>query len=112
MESPVLSNSTLKSLLSGGPACNMFLELGPHSALAGPVRQIMKSNVRVNDHYQHTLTKGKGARETILRTVGGACLHSIPVDLESVVSDAHALSDLPLFQWSHESAPRFCSRVD
>lgn len=42
MENPVLFHSAVTSMLQNHP-CDILVEIGPHSAMAGPIRQIMGS---------------------------------------------------------------------
>src|SRR6266516_2892413 len=44
LENPVLFNSAVNTILKDRPANKLFLEIGPHSALAGPLRQISKGS--------------------------------------------------------------------
>ncbi|TGJ66783.1 Type I Iterative Polyketide synthase (PKS) [Orbilia oligospora] len=49
-----------------------ILEVGPHSALRGPLREIMKEFQFAQDiQYESTLVRGKSASDSFLRAIGG-----------------------------------------
>jgi acyl transferase domain-containing protein len=70
LENPVLFNSAIKLILDTQPQDHLFLEIGPHSALAGPIRQILKANSRKNDTYVTALERGKDCGESVLKMIG------------------------------------------
>ncbi|KAF2472400.1 uncharacterized protein BDR25DRAFT_341828 [Lindgomyces ingoldianus] len=88
---------------------DILVEIGPHSALAGPIKQILvvpalqKSGIA----YQSALVRGQDACETALEVA--AVLHSkgCPVDIEKVnfPGEEHlkpqVLVDLPSYPWNH-----------
>lgn len=42
LQSPVLFNDALQNLIRDSVKPNMFVEIGPHSALSSPIRQILR----------------------------------------------------------------------
>ncbi|PLB55540.1 putative polyketide synthase [Aspergillus steynii IBT 23096] len=58
LESPVLFHSAVRALLSGSQECSVHLEVGPHSALAGPLRQIYSEKSGAIN-YVSALSRGK-----------------------------------------------------
>lgn len=66
LESPVLFSTTFDLLLKEKPQNHVFLEIGPHSTLGGPIRQILKYQKRIDDSYILTLVRGQDVRASIL----------------------------------------------
>src|SRR5580700_2368341 len=69
LESPVLFNSAVTAILLDQPENNLFLEIGPHSALSSPLRQIFKAT-STQSIYESTLVRGKDCVESMLTTAG------------------------------------------
>ena len=104
LESPVLFHSAVQASLTSQPKDHLFLEVGPHSALAGPLRQIFKDKDSKADlSYLPTLIRGKDCTESILKAVGQLHLQSIPVDFSFLTPVGNVLTDLPLYQWQHDN---------
>ena len=99
--SPVKFSQAMSQTINLFTDNNIFLEVGPHSALAGPVRQILMAE-NSQDEYVSVLTRGKDSYEEILRAVGQLYLHNYPVDFEKVVCKGKLLTDLPLYPWHYE----------
>lgn len=71
LESPVLFYSAVSAILSEVSQENLFLEIGPHSALAGPLRQIFKNaHMKTTPSYVATLIRGTDGTESLLNTMG------------------------------------------
>ncbi|KAF3002248.1 t1pks [Neopestalotiopsis sp. 37M] len=96
-----------------------FVEIGPHPALAGPVRQSMAAsgNSRIEFDYQPTLERKKGAASTILGLM--ACLfeRGAKLDVKSISSlapglqTANVLTNMPSYTWDHRTKHWHESRV-
>ena len=99
--SPVKFAQALAGTIRASTESKVFLEVGPHSALAGPIRQILKAESSKDD-YVSVLTRGKDSNEEVLRAVGQLYLLNHPVDLERVVGGGKLLTDLPLYPWHYE----------
>ena len=90
---------------------DMVIEIGPHSALAGPIRQILlQPDLKDNNiAYGSCLIRGKDATETMQDL---ACLllnNGYPVDLNAVNFPGYSffpkvLHDLPNYPWNHETS--------
>lgn len=89
-----------------------FLEVGPHAALQGPVRQIIdasKNKSAKSAPYASMLVRNKDAMETSLRAAGVLWTAGCKVDIAAVnqqdVSmsklDLQMLCDLPAYPWNH-----------
>ncbi|KAI9655990.1 MAG: Type I Iterative PKS [Bathelium mastoideum] len=102
------------------------LEIGPHSALAGPFKQICKANKLERLTYVPSLVRGKDSGVQLLKTAGALFIQNYPLDLEEVNSieppsggsllsknkrGSLLLVDLPPYQWNYEKRfwvePRF-----
>lgn len=102
-----------------------MIEIGPHSALAGPFKQICLANHFDKYKYIPTLVRKSDDSIQLLRTAGELFLRGVPLDIENVnlvesASDGmdfkkhggpRLLVDLPPYQWNYEkrfwAEPRF-----
>ena len=110
LESPVLFNSAVRAILLDQPENNLFLEIGPHSALSGPLRQIFKA-ASTQCIYESTLVRGKGCVESMLTAAGRLYSHAVSIDFSTLNLPGTVLTNLPIYQWHHDR--NFCgeSRV-
>ena len=102
LESPVLFSTAVKQLLHERPEGNLFLELGPHSALAGPLRQIFRAS-DANPPYISALLRDKNCIQTLLAAAGQLHMYSVNVDLRAVSPGDKVLTDLPTYAWNHDT---------
>lgn len=102
-----------------------MIEIGPHSALAGPFKQICLANEYQQFKYIPTFIRKADNAVQLLRTAGELFLQGYPLDIEQVnrvesTSDGpdlkkhggpRLLVDLPPYQWNYEkrfwAEPRF-----
>ena len=91
---------------------NTIVEIGPHAALAGPIKQIISSSPKLATSsiaYFPTLVRSRSAVETIQELVGRLFERSCSVDL-SVVNVPHMirspnlLIDLPPYPFNHSTS--------
>lgn len=112
--SPVLFTDSVSSLLqtgadgdpTKGPSIDIFIEIGPHPALKGPVNQVMQSLGLYGVEYRSILSRGQSAIATALACSGDLHVLGVPVDIESINKSAsdgvpHLLADLPPYPWNH-----------
>lgn len=111
LENPVLFHSAVELCLAAQTQDQLFLEVGPHSALAGPIRQILKANGRVNVTYVTALTRGDDCTKSVLKMAGELHLQNINLDFAKIVQRGKVLTDLPLYQWHHSQVYWSESRV-
>ena len=87
-----------------------FLEVGPHAALQGPIRQIIDvSNNKFAKAapYASMLVRGKDATETSMNAAGVLWAAGSTVDMAAVnqhstgISPPQMLCDLPSYPWNH-----------
>ncbi|KAL8993489.1 MAG: hypothetical protein Q9169_006308 [Polycauliona sp. 2 TL-2023] len=93
---------------------SLFVELGPHSALSGPFKQICKAHGFNNLAYVPSLVRNKDDAVQLLSVAGSVFLAGFAVDLEEVNSPTsrgtamskpsarNVLVDLPSYQWNYE----------
>jgi len=95
--------STAVSQISQESGRKTFVEIGPHSALAGPVRQMLKAAKSADSEYLSVLTRGGNSHADLLSAVGQLWSAGQPVDLAPVVGEeVRFLVDLPLYPWHYE----------
>ena len=117
MVSPVQFVKAVGSLVSAAPtgarrrrreglAIDTLLEIGPHSALQGPLKQILAAKNRLEDTtYLSMLHRGQDAVETSLQTIGKLWTMGQPLDLlhvnstEAELKPLLSLPDLPGYSW-------------
>lgn len=101
-ECPVLFKSAVSAAAKHhvGPSKQIFLEVGPHAALAGPVRQILTQNSS-SASYISTLTRRADSAESFLSALGQLFSQHVPFDLQTLMPAGKALSDLPTYPWDH-----------
>ena len=127
MVQPVLFEQSLRAMCASESSSeegsakqvDTIIEIGPHSALAGPIRQTL-SLPQMKDlgiSYSSCLTRGKNAVETMqslacfLKQVG------YPVDLKEVNfpqnrAGLEVLHDLPPYPWNHSVSHWVESRLN
>ena len=87
MVSPVRFSQAIHSLIHSKVAKpDILLELGPHSVLQGPLKQILdvESNPKSRPSYFSMLVRGKDAEATALDATGHLWASGYPLDLEKV----------------------------
>ncbi|RAK95751.1 type I polyketide synthase [Aspergillus ibericus CBS 121593] len=90
-------------------AINHLLEIGPHSALQGPCRDIVNA-VKKNDKvsYVPLLMRNRSALECVMEAAGRLHCSGYPVRLSSINQDgevkARVLGDLPEYPFNHSTS--------
>ncbi|KDN70949.1 putative beta-ketoacyl synthase domain-containing protein [Colletotrichum sublineola] len=98
--SPVLFNTAIQSVLDGFKS-PIFVEIGPHSALAGPIRQILQFKNRTAQ-YIATLVRRQDAMSALLKTAGELWLSGTNIDITVVNPPGQFLTDLPTYPWHYD----------
>lgn len=135
LQSRVLFASGLESLLqlplagSDNKKVDYLLEIGPHHALQGPIRQTAGA-ISPSIVYGHTLKQNNASADAVLRAVGNLFLTGYPVDMLRVNSHLQGgrsldsglcpisfhgkiNTDLPTYNWNHTvKHPVLATRVD
>ena len=93
-------------------AVDTLVEIGPHSALQAPIKQILQSNTRINSsriQYMSALIRKSDASHTSLDLASRLFERGYPVDLHAVNcplgSESNmVLVDLPPYTWNHHTS--------
>lgn len=102
LESRVLFHTAIQNLLEKEPVNRLFVEIGPHSALGGPLKQIFKAHKSQN-YYVPTLIRNEHSTKCLLTTAGRLHLNNIPMDFSALSPHGVVLTDLPIYPWHHET---------
>ncbi|KAH7372241.1 putative polyketide synthase [Pyrenochaeta sp. MPI-SDFR-AT-0127] len=89
----------------------VWLEVGPHSALAGPVRQTL-TEVSSPAPYVAAMNRGQDCMTSFLTAIGKLYSLGVHLDLHALFPSGSCLADLPRYPWNHEESywyePRVC----
>ena len=96
-----------------------FIEIGPHSALLGPVRQCLQhpDMPKTPFVYHSPLQREVNAVASILTLAGKLFEYSVPINWDAVLAlasgadTATVLNDLPAYTWDHSTKHWHESRV-
>ena len=110
------SNKQLGQSRTRLTAVNYLLEVGPHSTLQGPVRDILTSVGKQKDiEYGAFLTRGKSARASALEAAGKLHCRGFLVNIlkvnEPSFNNCNMLVDLPSYAFNHTTKYWLESRV-
>lgn len=88
------------------PAVDLILEVGPHSALAGFVKQTLASLGETKTKYNTCLVREKNGVETMMGAAADLYVAGYPVNLKALNLDVsegppQVLVDLPAYPWDH-----------
>ena len=125
LESPVLFAQAVMSIVQN-LSVDQFIEIGPHSALMGPLRQISKSASHVKfPEYTPSLLRHEDGSENLLRLAGTLFMKGHKVNLERVncvealnsvtnsifnFREGRVVADLPKYQWTYKEPIYFENR--
>ena len=113
--SPVLFSDAVETLLkqptkgrrkahATEPAFDYLLEIGPHAALKGPLRQILQAHTASQIPYSSLLLRGENSPSTALTAAGALFCHGMQIDIKAV-NNIHGrpspLTSLPSYPWNH-----------
>ncbi|KAE9977973.1 hypothetical protein EG327_007538 [Venturia inaequalis] len=100
---PVLFSTALAKLVEEpGLTKTLFLEVGPHAALAGPIRQTCRE-LNSKNEYVSSLIRLEGSYQAFLRAVGQLHCQKLPLNMHCISSGGRVLTDLPHYQWHHDT---------
>lgn len=99
LTSPVRFHSAVSRLLRHQPK-NLFVEIGPHSTLGGPLRQICKE-AQAPCLYIPTMLRSSHSTESLLSAIGQLHQQGVKVNFEALIPAGKVLSDLPAYPWDH-----------
>ncbi|KAK4184985.1 hypothetical protein QBC35DRAFT_32555 [Podospora australis] len=103
LESPVLFSGAVSGILRNvqNP---VLLEVGPHAALAGPVRQIIAAGPKATaaPSYFGAMARGEDCAESFLASVGKLFEANVAVNFARLTpKQTKALPGLPHYPWDH-----------
>ncbi|KAI5786964.1 hypothetical protein DFH27DRAFT_518306 [Peziza echinospora] len=127
LEAPVLFSQALTHMITAHNI-EQLVELGPHSALSGPVRDIRESLGLTSAKlaYAPSLIRGQDSVTSVLALAGNLWIRDFPVDMARVNSaERHdpatttgssvvglvrgkVLVDLPAYQWTYGETLHWC----
>lgn len=101
------------------PGVDVILEIGPHAALEGPVKQILKSigGNAVKIPYASALYRNKNAVETAVQLAGTMFMKGTMVDFGAInfpipgTKTPALLTNLPKYKWNHSNKYWHESRI-
>ncbi|KAM7196903.1 hypothetical protein V8F20_006870 [Naviculisporaceae sp. PSN 640] len=103
LECPVLFRQGIEAILDDFRRPLFFLEVGPHSALAGPLRQIFDSK-SVTHPYGSCLNRSMPCSESFISLLGQLYVQNQPLDWDKITDpnrSAQVLADAPTYSWHH-----------
>ncbi|KAI0453135.1 hypothetical protein F5B21DRAFT_505692 [Xylaria acuta] len=111
LDDMLYANVERKILKSKSQATGILLEIGPHSALGGPIKQFKSArNGLEHVDYRSVLSRGQDAALTALRGMACLWMKGVPVDLNKVnnrgemPAQAIVLVDTPSYCWNHSTS--------
>jgi acyl transferase domain-containing protein len=123
LEGPVLFSPALEELVNHG--VDVLVEIGPHLALAGPIRQLEQVFRRKGENfppYMPTLVRKRDAEECMLELAGAFFNDASELNLAAVNCAADAvtgkeikprlLSSLPTYRYAYGDALQHMSRIE
>jgi acyl transferase domain-containing protein len=118
LRQPVLFNQAVQTILTDPEFAdvNLLIEIGPHGALGGPIRQIKQKLDASHLDYLPTMIRGEDSAMQMLKLAGELFLRDYPLDIDRVTSIEETTSagkvvfkrgdllvDLPPYQWGKKS---------
>lgn len=104
--SPVLFADAVKELVTpadgdGKNTVDLLIEIGPHSALGGPIEQILPHHGIKNVGYKSVLTRGENSLDSSLKLASELFLQGVPLEVQKANGDSHCrlLTHLPPYPW-------------
>ncbi|KAL4999225.1 hypothetical protein BDV10DRAFT_184633 [Aspergillus recurvatus] len=111
LERPVLFRSAVSDILHSPDIKNeVFLELGPHPALASPLRQILSQHT-CKAPYIASLIRSQNVVEAFLQAIGKLYTLRVDIDFKALMSHGAAVTGLPRYPWDHQRRHWYESRV-
>ncbi|KAG8164230.1 hypothetical protein KVR01_006148 [Diaporthe batatas] len=117
LTNPVLFNQAVRTILTDDEVSDvdLLIEVGPHSAMAGPIKQIKAELKAEKLDYLPTLLRGTDSAVQLLKLAGELFLRDYPVKMERVTNayvggsgskggagtKGHTIVDLPPYQWNY-----------
>lgn len=112
LERPVLFKAAVQAILESKTIKNpILLELGPHSALAGPLRQVLTA-ASSNAVYAASLVRQQNSAENLLQAIGKLYTLHVSLNFKALVSTPSSIiAGLPRYPWQHSQKFWYESRM-
>ena len=119
LRSPVLFNQAVQTILTSEEFSHvdLLIEVGPHSAMSGPIKQIKAELQAEKLDYLPTLLRGQDSAVQLLKTAGELFLRNYKLDMNQVTwvetpttlggitkamgTQGRTIVDLPPYQWNY-----------
>ncbi|KAK3688033.1 hypothetical protein B0T22DRAFT_425418 [Podospora appendiculata] len=111
LESPVLFSTGVRALLEYQGPNNTLVEIGPHSALSGYVRQILKDFGAESVSYLPTLIRESDGSKALLTTAGHLFTQGLKIRFDAINPAGRVLTDLPSYPWNRDAKYWHESRI-
>ena len=112
LENPVQFSPAVQLMLHAAPKDSVFLEVGPHAALAGPIRDTFKAvQLPTAATYVGTLMRGESGVKSLLTSLGRLFQENVSYDFAASTIGQKVLTDLPNYSWKHDTVYWDESRV-
>ncbi|KAL4874704.1 hypothetical protein BJY04DRAFT_233401 [Aspergillus karnatakaensis] len=99
IENPVLFRTAVSQMLADQDN-TAHLEIGPHSALAGPLRHIYKETNQQSTQYTSVAERGQDAANVFLTSLGNLFTFGLSPKVP-YSPNAYTLGDLPTYAWNY-----------
>ena len=99
---PVLFKSAVNNALLTQNK-DIFLEVGPHSTLAGPLRNIF-SRLGLACPYIPSMLRDADCERTLLSAFGNLYQSGASIKFDELVPQGRVLTDLPVYPWDHSTS--------
>lgn len=117
--SPVQFADAMAVMCSASDRPDMLIEIGPHSALKGPILDSMKSQALSSEDisYSPSLMRNEDALTSVLAAAGAAYMRGVTLDTlqinfpHSAARSCALLTDLPRYPWQHATSYWHSSRI-
>jgi acyl transferase domain-containing protein len=111
LENPVLFYKGMTALMVDPRAKgHVHLEIGPHGALAGPLKQIYKE-IKGDQEYVALQNRYGDAQREVLRAMGQLFCTGVDIDFAAMNPTGVTLTNLPHYPWHREGPYWYESRV-
>ncbi|KAI9152296.1 Highly reducing polyketide synthase FUM1 [Paramyrothecium foliicola] len=103
LERPVLFSTTMERLLARDTTKkSLLIEIGPHAALQGPIRQIQQTSGIESAAYIATLKRNEDDSASLLRTIGQLFVQGVEIDFGALSPPGKVITTLPTYPWHRE----------
>ena len=109
LTSQVCFNLGVQRILEHQPN-TLFLEIGPHSTLAGPLREICSAK-GLDCTYIPTMRRGQNSETSVLAAIGQLFQNDVFIDNRLLYPTGRTLTNLPQYAWKHSGPYWYESRL-